>query len=107
MLDRNLLEDVTHWVVTPDGFGGYTFGTPIALKGHWEGSNVLFRDPTGDEIVSEAIVYLSADVSPQDYLFLGTSVAADPTTLAAARPVKQFNKLPDLRKNNFARKAFL
>ena len=106
-VQSNLIQDVTHWEATPDGYGGYTFGTPAALKARWEDKAVLFRTPGGEEEVSQSVVYLSADVSTTDYLFLGTSTAIDPTTVSGAHQVKQFFKTPDLRRLEFERKAML
>jgi hypothetical protein len=104
---RNLRADVTHWVSTPDGYGGYTFAAPAALKGRWEDKTELFRNPAGEEDVSEAIVYISSDVAVADYLFEGVSTAADPTLVAEARQIKQFHKTPNLRHLSHDRKAFL
>ncbi len=106
-LQRNLKQDVTHWAVTPDGFGGFSFIAPAPLKGRWEEVAELFRDPAGEEEVSKATVYLSADVVTSDYLFLGTTAAVDPTAIADTFQVRQFHKTPDLRLLDFERKAFL
>ena len=104
---RDLRQDVTHWTTTPDGFGGFTFGVPTALKGRWEDKATLFRDTKGEEVTSESVVYLDTDVVVGDYLFLGVSAAADPTTVAGARQIRQFFKTPDLRVLDHERKAFL
>ncbi len=107
IVTRNLKQDITHWTVTSDGFGGFTYSTPVTQKGRWEDSQILFRNAEGEEVVSDAIVYLSSDVVVEDFLFDGISVVADPTTLAEAKQIRQFNKTPDLRNNNEMRKAFL
>ena len=104
---RNLKTDITYWASTPDGFGGFTFGTPVALKGRWEQRTELFRNATGEEEVSEAIVFVSSDVAINGYLFEGTSIAADPTLLADAKLIKQFVRIPDLRNLSHDRRAFL
>ncbi len=106
ILSRNLKEDVTHWTVASDAFGGYTFGTPAALKGRWEQKSVQFRLPTGEEVTSDAVVYLNGDVDVEDYIFLGESEVADPTTIKAFQ-VRQFHKTPDLRNLESLREAFL
>ena len=106
-ISRALTQDVTHWVATPDGYGGFTFSPPTVLKGRWEDKAVLFRNPQGVELTSRSVVYLDADVAVEDYLFEGSSTATDPTTLATARPVEQFHKTPDLRHVEYERKAFL
>ena len=104
---RHLKQDVTHWASTPNGYGGYSFTGPNALKGRWEDKRELIRDSQGNEVVSQSIVYLSADIEPEDYLFLGTSTDPDPTTVPLATRVIQFDKTPDLRLVTYERKAYL
>lgn len=107
VFERNLREKVTHWTATPDGFGGNTFGSPVVLDGRWEEGNVLTTNDEGQEIVSRAQVYLSADVSIGDYIFQGESTATDPTLLKTAHRVVDFRKTTDLRNIGVVRKAFL
>lgn len=110
---RNMNQDVTHWVATRDGFGAFTWGAPVALRGRWEDKRMQFRDPSGDEKQSQAIVYFDgsltvvAAVDIKDYLFLGTSAGVDPTTVDGAYPVKQFEDIPDLRALRKLRRVFL
>lgn len=105
---RHLKQKATHWVATADGFGGFTFGSPTDLNCRWEKRNETFRDSQGEEVTSNALVYLSADVAIGDYLFEGESTAADPTTLGEdARRVRQFNKITDLRNIESQRLAYL
>ena len=104
---RNLKQDVTHWAVTKDGYGGNTYAAPVALKGRWEDRSVRFRGPSGDEINSKSVVFLSAEVAENDYIFLGISVAADPSTLPEAFQVASYLEIPDLRNLGKVRKALL
>jgi hypothetical protein len=107
-LSRNLKQTITHWVATPDGFGGFAFATPVTQKGRWEDRQIQFREPSGNELTSTAIVYLTSDVAVGDYLCLGDqTLTADPTTLAAAARIQQFNSIPDLRALQNQRKAFM
>lgn len=104
---RNLKQKATNWVSTADGFGGYTYTAPVVLDCRWETRFETFRDSQGEEVTSNALVYLSADVKIGSYLFEGVSTAVDPTTLSEARRVRQFNKLTDLRNIEVQRLAFL
>lgn len=99
-------QDITWWAVTPDGYGGFTFGAPSVVKGRWEEKTELFIDNAGVERRSRAIVYLAVQVSPEDYLYLGSSAATNPTTLAAWQ-VKRSDKTPDLRSATNLNKAYL
>lgn len=106
---RNMNEDVTHWSVTgTDGYGGFTFGTPIKLSGRWEEKAELFLDINNEEVISSAIVFVSADVSIGDYLGQGDLTAtSDPTTLSGPHRIRQNSKISDLRNLSVLRKAFL
>ena len=106
-MTKKFFQDVTHWIAAPSGFGGDTFSTPVTIEGRWEERAELFRTPEGEESVSNAIAYLASDVSLGDYLFLGISIVADPTTLAETFQVRQFHKTPDLRRLSFERRAFM
>ncbi len=99
--------DITHWVSTPDGFGGNTFTAPVVLDGRWTNKETIFTDTRGQEIKSQMLVYVKTDVSIGDYLFEGESAAVDPTTLSGAHQVRGFKKTPDLQNIVMVRKAFL
>lgn len=106
----DFFDKITHWVVTPDGFGGYTFALPTVLDGRWEDKTERFLSDAGKERVSQAVAYLSADVDSEDYLMFGETSEADPTNLTddkVAYQVERFDKTPDLRNLEFRRKAFM
>ncbi len=108
-VSRNLREDITHWPLTgTDGYGGFTYGAPVKLKGRWEDKTVLFLNDDNEEVVSAAIVYLENDIVSGDYLGQGDFTAtADPTTIAGPRRIRQRQKTTDLRNLLAIRKAFL
>ncbi len=106
----DFFDKVTHWVVTPNGFGGYTFALPTVLDGRWEDITVKFMSDAGRETISKAIAYLSADVLTEDYLMLGETSEADPTNLIDGKTayiVERFDKIPDVRNLSFERKAYM
>lgn len=110
--ERNLRQDVTHWPVTgSDGFGGFTFGSPVLLRGRWEDTNEIFTDGVSmEQAVSRSIVYLGADIDEGDYLALGDFVTGtpvtDPTTVTSHR-IRTRDKSTDLRGLRTLRKAYL
>ncbi len=106
---RHLKEDITHWPVTgSNGYGGFTFGTPVKLKARWEDKSVLFRTLENEEEVSNAIVYLAVDIDVGDYFGRGDLTAtADPTTLDNAFRSRNFHRSTDLRALQALRKVFL
>ena len=108
VLTRLLREDVTHWPLTgSDGYGGFTYGTPVKVKGRWEEKAVLFINDDQEEKVSEAIVFLETDIAVGDYLGQGNFVATpDPTTIVGPKRIRQRQKTTDLRNLLAIRKAF-
>lgn len=103
---RNLRQTVTRW--TPSGardlYGNQSW-TRSTLKGRWEDTQVKTVDSQGNELISNAVVYLDSDVATGDYLFLGNST--DSTPPSTAREVKNFSKIPSLRLDTYERKAVL
>jgi len=111
-----LKQDVTYWPITgSDGFGGFTFGTARKIKARWEDKAMLFLTDTLEEQVSSAVAYLplsddagALDAAVGDYLCEGDQTAvADPTTLAAARRIRQAQKTTNLRGAAAFRKAIM
>lgn len=95
---RNMKQDITYWAPgAPNVYGGRAYVAPVTLKGRWEGRQELFRDKYGQEVMSRARVYCESPVALDGYLYLGTSVAADPTTLSDAFEIRQTGSIPDLR----------
>ena len=100
-----------------DGYGGKTFADPVEVSCRWEDiieSINRVGSRLGEEIVSEAQVYITTDVEEQGYLYLGTlddldsDEEADPTTIEKAYIIRRFDKTPVLRKTDeFLRKAYL
>jgi hypothetical protein len=104
---RTLTETATHWSATPDGYGGYTFGTPETIKCRWEHRMEIIRLPNNEEKVVNAVVHLASDVVEGDYLYLGESTEADPTTLVGASRVMRFARITALCSLRVSRTAYL
>lgn len=106
---RHLREDVTHWPISgSDGYGGFTFNSPVKLKGRWEEKAVLFLSANNEEQVSEAVVFVDTEVAAGDYLGRGDLTAtSDPTTIADTRRIRQYQRTTDLRNLRSIRKAYL
>jgi len=104
----NLNQTITYWAAgTPDGFGGVAWGSPTTQNGRWEDKQREVLTPAGDTIISKTFVYLTTDVAIGGYLALGSSTAADPTTLDDAWVVQQFRKSPTIHAEDFERIAVL
>lgn len=107
-ITRRLKQTATYWSVSSvDSSGDPTFATPVSIKVRWEQRTVVFTNPTGEERSSTDVVFVKQDMVEGDFLFLGTSTAADPTAVLAAKEVQGFSKIPQLVGSEFERRALL
>lgn len=109
ILDDVLPHDVTYWAVTgDDGFGGFTFASPVLIKGRWEDRNQTSVGEAGRTQLSRSTVFLNQDVAEHDYLYLGDATANPiPTDVDGAFPIMEFQKISDLGNADYVRKALL
>jgi len=72
-------EDATYWASgTPDGYGGFTYASPVALKVRWQDQQERLVDSDGKEFVSRAIIYTDSKLDKNGWIYRGTSAAATP-----------------------------
>jgi len=97
-----------------DGYGGYTYSTPVEIAVRWEGSTKVITTTKGTEYVSRAEVIVNQDVDEEGYLHLGTlsdlteAQKADPKLVNSAWKIMKFDKIPMIFKDDeFVRKVFL
>ncbi len=98
---------VTFWSSTPDGMGGYTYGSPTAVRAFYAAKNQVIEDNQGRSITSNSIVYVDSDVSSEGYIFLGTSTASDPTTVSGASRILRYDVNYSLNGEARLRKVYL
>ena len=107
-ITRRLTQTATYWAVTGnDNSGDPTFAAASSRKVRWEQRSEVFTRPDGEEANSSDVVFVKEDMVAGDFLFLGSSTAADPHTIAAAKEIQGFSKIPQLVGNEFERRAFL
>lgn len=105
---RNYPQTATYWAPsTPNGFGGFTYATPVQIDVRWENKQEEVTKENGETIVSMATVFVDQDLDSHGYLYLGTSAEADPTTVAGAFQIQTIIKIPDLRNLVSERRAIL
>lgn len=112
---RKLRQKCVYWSIdSTDEYGTNTFDEAIEMQCRWENVTELFIDSTGASIPSKSIVYTEFDVEEGGWLFEGEltdlpSVYDDPVDLVqeGALEIKKFNKLPDLKAEEFLRRAYL
>jgi len=102
-------QTVTYWAPsTLNIYGEQSFGTPSTISARWEEKTEIFIDKaTGKEKRSEAIVYLKNDLLENGFLFLGTSVQADPKNETDTYLIRRVDKSPSLKGNRYTRKIWL
>jgi hypothetical protein len=103
-----------------DGFGAFTFDTPVEIKCRWEDKaevNIgwLSTGFPSNLILSKASVLVLQDVNLQGYLYLGSLNDFDssydisnPMNIHGAYIIHRFDKIPMVRKTDeFVRIAWL
>ncbi len=109
MVDRHFRGKLTWWPRTSqDGYGGYIFGTPVVVPCRWEDKQMLFRNRSGEEEMSQAVAYVDRELEIGDYIMNGDNRhISNPTLLDDAFEIKQFSAKPDLRYTRTEYKAIV
>jgi hypothetical protein len=98
----------TLWTVNGvNAAGDPSFASPSEITVRWDERSVVYTDRDGEEKRSSAVVDLGQDVKIGDWLFLGTSIASDPSTVVGAYPVQSFEKSPTVSGDAYVRTAYL
>ena len=80
-ITRKLNQTAIYWSSpVPDGYGGYTYGTPVDIAVRWEDKQELFIDLQAKERISNAIIYKETALDLNGYLYLGTIASLDSGT---------------------------
>ncbi len=107
-IDKHLRQRATYWSRTgATNSGDPVFAVAKSIKVRWEARDVAFTNAAGEEARSNAVVFVKEDMTAGDFLFLGASVVADPTTVVGSSEIQGFMKLPQLIGSAFERRAFL
>ncbi len=107
-LTKYLKQRATFWESTGvDNSGDPSFATPRTIKVRWEERQTVFTNAAGEEASAGAVIFVKEDMKAGDFLFLGVSATADPTTVTAAREIQGWSKIPQLAGAAFERVAFL
>lgn len=104
----DLNQTATYWARQgTDGLGGYAYAAPVTIACRWQNTNDMFRDQQGREVVSAAVVYVDREMAIGDYLYLGTSAAADPKSVSGSEEIRGYNTSPDLSNSEILVKVML
>lgn len=96
----------------PDGFGGFSYIAPIEINVRWEDRTEQYVDMSGQQALSNAIVYADRDFSIGCYIMLGTLLdvtdpGLDPQKTTGALRIMMVAKSPNIKGTQFLRKAWL
>ncbi len=107
MSSRHLRQLLTYWAPGgPDGSGGTLWGVPTRIYGRWEDRSEEVHNPTGELIVSRAVVFLDQEVLTDGYLYNGTSIDSNPALVLGAQRIAAFIETPNLRNMKTERRAY-
>lgn len=105
---RAMKQLATYWPpAANDGFGSTGHGAPESLMVRWQDKAELFQDAEGQEVTSSAVVYSPEPLELEGYLFLGSSVVADPRNVKGAKKIRQKGSSPNLRATQTLNKVWL
>jgi len=85
-----LATTITRWAApVNNGFGDLSYDAPTTLLGRFQNDNENYIDEDGEEFRSAAIVYTTVQLNQNEWLFEGTSVAANPQTQTGAYKIRR------------------
>ncbi len=71
-------------------------GAPVAITCRWQDQRNKVTTRDGTQVTTDSVVYSDRKLAEGGWLFLGTSVAADPTSVVGARDIKATKISPSL-----------
>ena len=111
--NKQLNQTALYWgSPSASGWGGYDWNDAVEIDCRWEQASEKFINQTGEEVQSQAVVYLDQDVDVGGYLMLGdlddiSSSEATPDDVDGAYAIQGFSKIPNVKGTEFERKAWL
>jgi len=112
IITRMLKEKAAYWAPSDglDEFGRVETEEPILISCRWEEVSELFLDDNGNEVLSNAKVYVGQDLESRGYvkkLGIGGDLTALDSTVwhknNGVFVIRKFNNLPKIRYNEFLR----
>lgn len=112
--ERNLTQVCVYWG-TParDGYGTFTWATPVEISCRWVDSIKVVMGKDGNEIITQAEVQVKQVVDEQGMLYLGeltdlsAAEKADPKLKDTVYSIKKFDQVPTMKGDKFFRKCYL
>lgn len=94
-IEKVCVQTATYWgAPTSDGYGGFTFASPVSIMVRWDEKIEVFTDKQGKEYRSKAVVMTPDNIAEGGYLMLGISTSTAPRTLANAFEIRRVDRTP-------------
>jgi hypothetical protein len=103
LISTNCRQTAVYWGnPTNDGYGGFTFDSPVEIVCRWEDKKQIIPSEGGEELVSRTQVYVTQVLDEQGNLYLGeladldSDETDDPALVSSAYRIMTFNSIPSL-----------
>lgn len=109
-LTRNLVQLGTYWAPGAEGeYGVGGFNAPVLIKSRWEDKTQKVLKPSGEEVLSQSVVFADRDLQIGGYLAEGdqTSHTSPFDDGVGANEILDYKKVPNLRYSDSERRAYL
>ncbi len=112
MITRLCTQTAVYWgSPVKDGYGGMTYADPVEILCRWENTLKVIQSSDGENIVSQAQVFVLEDLDEQGMIALASlddlDSAPDPKD-SGAYTIKQIRKFPALGSTSeFVRTVYL
>ena len=106
-----LKQDAVYWAnPVNDGYGGYTYDEPVAVKCLWLNRNEKFVSSAAEELVSRAIVMVDQTMAPKGMLalidFTDLTSSMEPEDNGAYE-IKAITDGPDFKGTSILKRVYL
>ena len=112
-ISKQYKQNIVYWGnPTPDGYGGYSYASPVDLDCRIESVSEVIQFENGEEIIARAAVYLDRELDRGGYVYVGTTddsvIDDDPKNVEGSMVVLANEKIPRLGSSTeFMYKAYL
>lgn len=113
---KKVCKQTTVYWATPvkDGYGNYTYATPVEIKCRWEDKVSIINGENGQQETCSASVLVYQDLTMHGYLYLGTLASlsaaqkANPKLIDRSYEIAYFEKIPLIfSTTKFVRRALI
>lgn len=83
----------------PDGYGSYSFASPVEINCRWEDKLDIVRNAAGVEVVSTSRVFVDREILTDSFMYLGLLsevTGQNPQSITGAFQVISFISSPNI-----------